>query len=231
VVDVAVIRDDFREQPPHSLDGPLGSETLIPCRPPRGRPEPRVRWTKDGDPVQSSSRITVEESGTLRIEDTRRADTGVYVCVANNVAGEKESIPCQLTVKGKLSTNDDVDTHTRLAALFPGLPGWASTRKVKPIWILLKQETVSGSGISWAVCKSAPRFRQITMPEPHHSVFLQAGCPSCCPTNSVKEMKVKNDDVDNDAVIFCFIKIPSAFSALMLLVGRQEGHPACTVKD
>ena len=41
-------------------------------------------------------------------------------------------------------------THTRLTALFPGLPGSAGTRKVKPIWILLKQETVSGSGISWA---------------------------------------------------------------------------------
>jgi len=44
-------------------------------------------------------------------------------------------------------------------------------QKGKPIWILLKQETVSGSGISWAVCKSAPRSRQITMPAPHHSVF------------------------------------------------------------
>ena len=37
-------------------------------------------------------------------------------------------------------------------ALCPGLPGWASTRKVKPIWILLKQETVSGSGIRWDIC-------------------------------------------------------------------------------
>ena len=55
-------------------------------------------------------------------------------------------------------------THTRLIALCPGLPRWAGTRKVKPIWILLKQETVSGSGISWAVCKSAPRSRQITTP-------------------------------------------------------------------
>ena len=64
-------------------------------------------------------------------------------------------------------------THTRLTALFLGLPGWAGTRKVKPIWILLKQETVSGSGISWAVCKSAPRSRQITMPTPHHSVFYR----------------------------------------------------------
>ena len=47
-------------------------------------------------------------------------------------------------------THANIHTHTSLMALFPGLPGWAGTRKVKPIWILLKQETVSGSGISWA---------------------------------------------------------------------------------
>ena len=41
--------------------------------------------------------------------------------------------------------------HTNLMALCPWLPGRAGTRKVKPIWILLKQETVSGSGISWAM--------------------------------------------------------------------------------
>ena len=62
-------------------------------------------------------------------------------------------------------------THTRLMALFPGLPGWAGTRKVKPVWILLKQETVSGSSISWEICKSEPRSREITTQAPHHSVF------------------------------------------------------------
>jgi len=36
---------------------------------------------------------------------------------------------------------------------------------------LLEQETVNGSGISWAMCKSAPCPRQITMPASHHSVF------------------------------------------------------------
>ena len=43
----------------------------------------------------------------------------------------------------------------------------------EPIWILLKQETLSGSGISLAICKSAPRLRQITIPAvaPRHSVF------------------------------------------------------------
>ena len=30
---------------------------------------------------------------------------------------------------------------------------------------------MSGIGISWAICKSAPRSRQIAMPAPHHSVF------------------------------------------------------------
>ena len=75
--------------------------------------------------------------------------------------------------------------NTRLMALCPGLPGWAGTRKVKPIWILLKQETVSGSGISWAVCKSAPCSRQINMPTPHHSVFyMPDALPAAQPTAS-----------------------------------------------
>ena len=30
---------------------------------------------------------------------------------------------------------------------------------------------MSGGGISWAICKTAPRSRQITTPAPHHSVF------------------------------------------------------------
>jgi len=31
---------------------------------------------------------------------------------------------------------------------------------------------------------------EITTPAPHHSRFLQAGCPSCHQTNSVKALKV-----------------------------------------
>ena len=76
-------------------------------------------------------------------------------------------------------------THHRLMALCPGVPGWAGTRKVKSIWILLKQGTVSGSGIHWAICKSAPRSRQITMPAPHRSVFYRPNSlPAAQPTVS-----------------------------------------------
>jgi len=53
----------------------------------------------------------------------------------------------------------------------PGTTQVSRYQKGKAIWILLKQETVSGSGIRWAICKSAPSSSQITMPAPHHSVF------------------------------------------------------------
>ena len=86
--------------------------------------------------------------------------------------------------------------YTRLTALSPGLPVYAGTRNAKPIWILLKQETVSGNGISWAICKSAHRSRQITTPARHHSVFFTGRMPFLPPnkqrqsTEGSTEMKV-----------------------------------------
>jgi len=53
---------------------------------------------------------------------------------------------------------------------------------------LCSRKTVSGGGISWAICKSAPRSRHNHASTPPLS-FLQAGCPSCRPTNSVKALK------------------------------------------
>jgi len=53
-------------------------------------------------------------------------------------------------------------------------------------------EQVSGSGISWAICKSAPGTLTQTQPHQHPTtVFLQAGCPSCHPINSVKALSRK----------------------------------------
>ena len=78
-----------------------------------------------------------------------------------------------MSIHTEMEQCTEIQTYTHLTALFPELPGQAGTRKVKQIWILLKQETVSGSGISWTVCKSAPRSRQMTTPAPHHSVFYR----------------------------------------------------------
>ena len=95
-------------------------------------------------------------------------------------------------------------THTHpFNGPFPGLPGWDGTRKVKPIWILLKQETVSGSDISWAICKSAPRSRQITMPAPHHSVFYMLDAlPAAQPTAS-KHWRQLKEQLTHSAIFVC----------------------------
>jgi len=83
-------------------------------------------------------------------------------------------------------------THTTVLLLFWSLSGTTrvsryqkgKTRIVKTNLDLLEQEIVSGSGICWAICKSAPHPRQ---PHQHPTTqFLQAGCH---PTNSVKALK------------------------------------------
>jgi len=62
--------------------------------------------------------------------------------------------------------------HARLMAV-SGTTQVSWYQKGKTVWILLKHETVSGIGISWAICKSASCSRQITMPAPHHFVFYR----------------------------------------------------------
>ena len=127
-------------------------------------------------------------------------------------------------------------THTRLTALFPGLPRWAGTRKVKPIWILLKQETMSGSGISWAICKSAPRSRQITMPAPHHSVFYR---PDALPDAQLTASKHWRQTVDPLILTYDLdFQCPASYchdpytrkrsTSKVSLFNRQSGNKAST---
>jgi len=69
-------------------------------------------------------------------------------------------------------------THTHTTILHPswiliGTTQVSRYQKVKTCLDLLEQEIVSGSGISWTICKSAPWPKQITMPAPHHSDFYR----------------------------------------------------------
>jgi len=51
-------------------------------------------------------------------------------------------------------------------------PGKPVPEWFKPIWILMNQDMMGGSSISWTICKSiAPPSRRITTPAPHHSIF------------------------------------------------------------
>jgi len=65
------------------------------------------------------------------------------------------------------------DNRPHLRTSFPRQPGQSGTSKVKPIWILMKQEMMGCNGINWTICKSfAPWSRQIITPAPHHTIFI-----------------------------------------------------------
>jgi len=95
------------------------------------------------DPLLTSERVNafikIDSKCTFSLLTTYRIFSSTFTVICSYLAFLFNAIESTHT-----------HTHTRLTALFPGLPGWAGTRKVKPIWILLKQKTVSGSGISWA---------------------------------------------------------------------------------
>ena len=80
---------------------------------------------------------------------------------------------------------------------------------------------MSGSGISWAIRKSAPRSRQITTPAPHHSVFYRPDAlPAAQPTAS-KHWR-------QSYMYMCWNILSRVLpSVLTLLVGQQVGCPAC----
>jgi len=73
--------------------------------------------------------------------------------------------------------------HTRLTALFWDNPV-EPYQKGKTNLDLLKQETVSGSGISWTICKSAPRSRENHASTPPLSFYRLDALPAAQPTAS-----------------------------------------------
>jgi len=104
---VIVLRDEFREDPAN-VQSSAGDIAVLSCKPPRGDPEPRIRWKKNGDLLSISSgdgtdlsrRISLLDDGSLQIRDLRREDEGQYICTAQNAAGSRDSKPAQLSVHG-----------------------------------------------------------------------------------------------------------------------------------
>ena len=120
-----------------------------------------VRWERD--------RQILYQTWTLR--HTKRAE---LVALMLSLVSLLTPAPLKLRPYGAIQ-----HTHSRLTALvWDYLVVWDYPSELVPeryqsgtTWILLKQEIVSGSGISWAIWKSAPCSRQITTSAPHHSVF------------------------------------------------------------
>ena len=63
---------------------------------------------------------------------------------------------------------------------------------------------MSGRGISWAICKSTPRSRQITMPATHNSVFYR---PDALPAAQPNVASLRNTRKCVWVVLFCSLAV------------------------
>ncbi|XP_042271388.1 roundabout homolog 1 isoform X3 [Thunnus albacares] len=96
-LEVALLRDDFRQNPADVIVA-AGEPAVLECQPPRGHPEPTISWKKDGVNIDDrDERITIR-GGKLMITNARKSDAGKYVCVGTNMVGERESEIAELTV-------------------------------------------------------------------------------------------------------------------------------------
>ena len=93
------MRDEFRSEPVDT-DAILNEDVVLECNPPKGYPEPVVKWKKDGDNLDltSSKRIKIDERGNLVIYQAQKKDQGRYQCSAVNTANIRTTKPVRLRV-------------------------------------------------------------------------------------------------------------------------------------
>ncbi|XP_078673770.1 roundabout homolog 1-like isoform X17 [Branchiostoma floridae x Branchiostoma belcheri] len=113
-LEVAVLRDDFKENP-RSLTVAVGEPAVLQCDPPRGYPEPRITWEKNGLVVRNEGeRIRVLESGKLMISEVKKSDAGTYVCIGTNMVGRRVSEQATLSVYVKPSFSEAPEDVTAI---------------------------------------------------------------------------------------------------------------------
>ncbi|KAK2847413.1 hypothetical protein Q5P01_010412 [Channa striata] len=96
-LEVAILRDDFR-QAPSDVVVAAGEPAVLECVPPRGHPEPTVSWKRNNVRVSTKDERVTMRGGKLMISHTRKSDAGMYVCVGTNMVGERDSDPAELVV-------------------------------------------------------------------------------------------------------------------------------------
>ncbi|XP_041894084.1 roundabout homolog 2 isoform X11 [Corvus kubaryi] len=96
-LEVALLRDDFRQNPTDVVVA-AGEPAILECQPPRGHPEPTIYWKKDKVRIDDREERISIRGGKLMISSTRKSDAGMYTCVGTNMVGERDSDPAELTV-------------------------------------------------------------------------------------------------------------------------------------
>ncbi|XP_006991239.1 roundabout homolog 4 isoform X3 [Peromyscus maniculatus bairdii] len=95
---VAVLQEDFRIQPRDTVVV-VGEKLVLECGPPWGYPKPSVSWWKDGKPLVLQPRRHTVSGDSLMVARAEKNDTGTYMCMATNNAGQRESRAARVSVR------------------------------------------------------------------------------------------------------------------------------------
>ena len=71
--------------------------------PTSGTPTPTVTWTKDGQDISSGGKYTVQDDGSLLINEADEEDTARYTCTADSAVG-KDSASSTVKIVGEIFT-------------------------------------------------------------------------------------------------------------------------------
>jgi len=113
--------------------------------------------------------------------------------------GKKLSSVSLALVTFRVSRTTTTPHHNRFTALFPGPPAWAGARR-ELLDFMVQGKINRGTHTDHPVGRHSIRTKQCPPPASPH--FLQAGCPSCHPTNSVKALKTTHN-----ICLYCNINI------------------------
>ena len=102
---------------PHAGSVTEGDNVTLSCNA-SGNPVPTISWTRDGSLVSSGDQRISFEAGNrqLTITNVNRADSGEYLCVADNSEGNDTSNAITLDVKCKYTSSVQTQSgYTRVA--------------------------------------------------------------------------------------------------------------------
>uniref|UniRef100_A0A183U2B7 Roundabout-like protein 2 n=1 Tax=Toxocara canis TaxID=6265 RepID=A0A183U2B7_TOXCA len=119
----------------------VSASAILPCQA-SGRVPPRIGWLKNGEPIDVNdpaleSRFNQLATGSLRISDLRKSDTGVYTCRARNDDGESTWTASLI-----------VEEHTNPLVTFSRMPD-ISTFPTAPGTPVVFNITDDGADLEW----------------------------------------------------------------------------------
>ena len=79
-----------------------GEEVVLECEV-TGNPQPSVIWSRPDSQLPAGSHTSCPANSCLNIPSVGRADTGSYLCTADNGVGQADSASSSVVVECKLS--------------------------------------------------------------------------------------------------------------------------------